>query len=438
MQNKPQSCAAWSDVTLGSVVKFLSGGTPFKGNSEFWGGSIPWVSAKDMKRFRLSDTKDCITPEGAANGTRVVSKGSVLLLTRGMTLLKSVPVCVIERDMAFNQDIRALRAGPRIHTEYLPYLVLGNTHRLKGLVDLAGHGTGRLNSGDLRGLSVRLPPVNEQRAIAHILGTLDDKIELNRRMNETLETIARAIFKDWFVDFGPTRTKMKGCEPYLPPGIWSLFPDALDNEGKPEGWEFNTLARLAATNPESWTTRHHPPVVEYVDLSNAKWGNIRTTILLDWEDAPSRARRVSKAGDTIVGTTRPGNGSFAYISRDGLTVSTGFAVLSPLAAKYRDAVYLAATSTENINRLASLAYGHGGTYPAVKPVEVSDTAIVFPGDDVLAAFAKLVSPIRERAEHSNTESQMLTQTRDLLLPKLISGEIRPHKVNYREVEACTR
>lgn len=279
--------------------------------------------------------------------------------------------------------------------------------------------------------------IPSRRRVVEALGALDDKIELNRRMNESLEAMARAIFKDWFVDFGPTHAKMTGIEPYLPPKIWSSFPDALDNKGKPEGWEFDTLARLAATNPESWTTRHHPPVVEYVDLSNAKWGNIRTTAFLDWEHAPSRARRVAKTGDTIVGTTRPGNGSFAYISRDGLTVSTGFAVLSPLTAKYRDAVYLAATSAENIKRLASLAHGHGGTYPAVKPVEVSDTALVFPGDDVLAAFAKLVSPIRDRAERSKVEIQTLTQTRDLLLPKLVFGEIRTHKIENLEVEACT-
>ena len=74
---------------------------------------------------------------------------------------------------------------------------------------------------------------SEQRAIAHILGTLDDKIELNRRMNATLETMARAIFKDWFVDFGPTRAKAEGRAPYLPPELWDLFPDALDDQGKP-------------------------------------------------------------------------------------------------------------------------------------------------------------------------------------------------------------
>ena len=94
-----------------------------------------------------------------------------------------------------------------------------------------------LNRNHLHQAPVWFPDdVNEQRAIAHILGTLDDKIELNRRMNETLEAMARALFKDWFVDFGPTRAKIEGRDPYLAPEIWDLFPDKLDEDGKPEGW----------------------------------------------------------------------------------------------------------------------------------------------------------------------------------------------------------
>lgn len=94
----------------------------------------------------------------------------------------------------------------------------------------------------VRELSV--PPPTEQRAIASVLGALDDKIELNRRTNETLEAAARAIFKDWFVDFGPTRAKMEGRAPYLAANIWSLFPDALDADGKPQGWRKGQLGNL--------------------------------------------------------------------------------------------------------------------------------------------------------------------------------------------------
>lgn len=195
----------WRDTTLGQVTDFLSGGTPSKDTSQYWSGKIPWVSAKDMKRFHLDDTEDHVTEEGAANGTKLVPSDTVMLLARGMTLLNDVPICVVKRPMTFNQDVKALRPKPGVLNEFLPYLLLGNKDRLLSLVDLAGHGTGRLNSDELKALDVVLPPEPEQRAIAHILSTLDDKIELNRRMNETLEAIARALFKSWFIDFDPVR-----------------------------------------------------------------------------------------------------------------------------------------------------------------------------------------------------------------------------------------
>src|SRR5690606_17104100 len=110
------------------------------------------------------------------------------------------------------------------------------------------HATGTtmasLNQDVIARIPVLLPSLCEQRVIAHILGTLDDKIELNRRRNQTLEAMARALFKDWFVDFGPVRAKMEGREPYLPADLWQLFPDRLDDEGKPEGWEMQPLSEL--------------------------------------------------------------------------------------------------------------------------------------------------------------------------------------------------
>ena len=101
-------------------------------------------------------------------------------------------------------------------------------------------------------------------------------------------------------------------------------------------------------------------------------------------------------------------------------------MIDGLKERHRDAVYLIATSKENVERLANLADGHGGAYPAVKSSEVLETSFVFPGDRILASFAELASPVRERIEHAKTESQALTQARDLLLPRLVSGEIRLH------------
>ena len=192
---------------------------------------------------------------------------------------------------------------------------------------------------DFYDLPVDVPPLSEQRAIAHVLGTLDDKIELNRRMNETLEAMARALFKSWFVDFEPVRAKMDGrwrrgeSLPGLPAEHYDLFPDRLgDSElGEiPEGWEVKALGDVANLNPEAWSSGNSPACVEYVDLANTKWGVIESTQHFLWKDAPSRAKRVLRPGDTIVSTVRPGNGSYSLIGNEGLTGSTGFAALRPL------------------------------------------------------------------------------------------------------------
>jgi type I restriction enzyme S subunit len=274
-------------------------------------------------------------------------------------------------------------------------------------------------------LDLDVPPPDEQHAIAHILGTLDDKIELNRRMNETLEAMARAFFKSWFVDFDPVRAKAEGRDPGLPKPLADLFPARLvDSElGEiPEGWEVGTLAHFAALNPETWSKETRPDIISYVDLSNTKWGRIDVVTIYLQHDAPSRAQRVLRPRDTIVGTVRPGNGSYTFISEDGLTGSTGFAVLRPLRAEYAEFVYLAATAGENIEALSHLA--DGGAYPAVRPEVVVATQVIRPGDDVIERFSRVAGPLLGKVAQNERESRTLAALRDALLPKLISGELR--------------
>ena len=420
------SCAeGWREARLGEVVRFLSGGTPSKKCAAYWNGEIPWVSAKEMKQFRLRDTTEKVTVAALANGAKQVPAGTVLLLTRGMRLLKEVPVCVVQQPMTFNQDIKALESKADVDPEFLPYLLLGKTDLLRNLVDLAGHGTGRINTDELSALGVSLPGVREQRAIAHVLGALDDKIELSRRMNETLEAMARALFKSWFVDFDPVRAKMEGRDTGLPNDIADLFPDRMvDSEtGEiPEGWRRRTLADLARLNPESWSSRNAPNRIQYVDLANTKWGSINDIQEFTWEDAPSRGRRVLRRGDTIVGTVRPRNGSFALIDRDGLTGSTAFAVLCPATPTDRELIWCAATSQDAIERLAHLA--DGGAYPAVRPRAVLDTVVALPDARIRLAFSSFAATVVNRMGATQRESRTLADLRDILLPKLISGEIR--------------
>ena len=200
-----------------------------------------------------------------------------------------------------------------------------------------------------------------------------------------------------------------------------MFPDALDDVGKPVGWRQGTLAAVAGLNPESWSASTYPDEIRYVDLSNTKWGAIESTEVHDKDSAPSRAQRILRAGDTIVGMVRPGNGSYAFIGEDGLTGSTGFAVLRPQNPRHREFVYLAATSTENIERLAHLA--DGGAYPAVRPETVIATALSGFDEMSLQRFSEVTKPLIDKIESNKRESRTLADTRDLLLPKLMSGEV---------------
>ncbi|BAN50682.1 restriction endonuclease subunit S [Metapseudomonas resinovorans] len=283
----------------------------------------------------------------------------------------------------------------------------------------------------LRSIKLPIPPLEEQRAIAHILGTLDDKIELLRKQSETIEAMARGLYKAWFVDFEPVRAKLEGrwqrgqSLPCLPAHLYDLFPDRLvESElGEiPEGWDVTSLSEFSSLNPESWTKRTRPGEIRYVDLSNTKWGRIESVTKYDADDAPSRAQRVLRPLDTIVGTVRPGNGSYALISDEGLTGSTGFAVLRPLRRECSEFVYLAATARENIERLSNLA--DGGAYPAVRPEIVSATQVPHVGQELINEFSRQVRSMLAGIADNELKSRLLAQLRDTLLPKLISGELR--------------
>lgn len=227
------------------------------------------------------------------------------------------------------------------------------------------------------------------------------------------------------MDFDPVRAKAEGRNPGLPADIAALFPDSFEPSELgpvPEGWHVGSLSDVALLNPESWSRTTKPESIRYIDLANTKWGRIEAITVYSKENAPSRAQRVLRCGDTIVGTVRPGNGSYALIAEDGLTGSTGFAVLRPRKSEYREFIYLTATAQDNIESLAHLA--DGGAYPAVRPEVVIAKQIVMPPDAVLANFAKLTEPLISRLAQAERESHNLAALRDTLLPKLISGELR--------------
>ncbi len=280
----------------------------------------------------------------------------------------------------------------------------------------------------LKSFRIPLPTLEDQQSIARILGTLDDKIELNRRMNETLEAMARALFKSWFVDFDPVRAKAEQRQPAgMDAETAALFPSSFEASplGQiPKGWRANTLAEIVEIN--SWTLNKRDELerVEYIEISEVMRGDVLNVQEFVRGQEPSRARRRLRHGDTIISTVRPDRGAYFLCLNPSphLIASTGFAVLTPIKAPW-SFVYSAATQPEIFPYLGRLA--DGGAYPAISPEAICKWEIAVPCESqILAKYQELCASLFELSVANRVNSRTLAALRDALLPKLLSGEIR--------------
>jgi type I restriction enzyme S subunit len=265
-----------------------------------------------------------------------------------------------------------------------------------------------------------------QDAIAAILSALDDKLELNRRMNETLESMARTIFKDWFVDFGPTRAKMEGREPYLEADLWELFPERLDEQGKPEGWEYRPLAEFCSiigggTPKTSVDAYWNGNIPWFSVVDTPPKGSIfvfDTEKSITQQGLEESAARLVSAGTTII-SARGTVGNLAVAARP-MTFNQSCYALRGEGAVGEGFVFLAAQHM--VARLQSMA--HGSVFSTITRQTFEALTLPMPADGVLKGFEVLAEPLFQKVKANVAESRTLAQTRDLLLPKLMSGEIR--------------
>ena len=241
----------------------------------------------------LHDDIPCVSDADKDRLSKYVLREGDIVFSRVGSVDRRALVTPNEDGWMFSGRCLRVRPDPtKIDPGFLSYFLGFETFREYIRSIAVGATMPSLNTKILSDVPVVYPSVSEQKAIAHVLGTLDDKIELNRRMNRTLEEMARAIFKDWFVDFGPTRAKMEGQEPYLPPELWDLFPDKLvDSElGEiPEGWEVKSLGHLADKPQYGYTASASqdpdigPKFLRITDINKKDW--------IEWETvSPLRHR----------------------------------------------------------------------------------------------------------------------------------------------------
>ncbi|MEO3430713.1 restriction endonuclease subunit S [Pelagibius sp. CAU 1746] len=299
-------------------------------------------------------------------------------------------------------------------------------------LDLAHYNSGSaqpsLNRNYIHPIPLPFPDRREQDLIVELLGSLDDKIELNRRMNETLEAMARAIFKDWFVDFGPTRAKAEGRAPYLAPAIWELFPDGLDGQDKPAGWEKRSLGKLFSVSigrtPPRKEREHFVPGGEgRTWLSIKTMGDLQTFAVASEEDLTPEAIKQFRVplipAGTVLVSFKLTVGRVAIAARD---MHSNEAIAHLVAHEHTPVsnvftyCFMKNFDYETLGSTSSIA-------TAVNSQSIKAIEMIVPDADTHAGFQAMVQPLFDRILANVRECRTLSATRDLLLPKLMSGKI---------------
>ena len=322
--------------------------------------------------------------------------------------------------LVLNQRVGKFYPTSDCDPEFLFFLVSNDEFRQR--VEAASHGSAQANVSPsaIEAFEVLIPPLPEQRAIAATLGALDDKIELNRKMNATLEAMARALFRDWFVDFGPTRARMEGRAPYLTPDLWSLFPARLDDEGKPEGWDEKPLDEIADFL-NGLALQKFPGEGEADSLPVIKIAELRNGITANSNRASRKvpSQYVIKDGDFLFSWSGSLLAKF-WTGGEGALNQHLFKVTSD---RY-PAWFFSEWVQHHLEEFQIIAASKATTMGHIQRGHLKAAMTICPPDNTITKLGEVVAPLIDRIVQNELESRTLAQTRDLLLPRLMSGELR--------------
>jgi len=424
----------WVNSTIGEIADVSGGGTPSTKDLSNFGGDIPWITPKD-----LSGSPDRYVSQGARNlskkgldssAARLLPAGTVLLSTRapiGYVAIAASPVTT-------NQGFRNLVLKDGFSPEFYYYWLTNN------VPELERHATGstfkEISGTAVKQINIPVPPFSEQRAIAHVLGALDDKIELNRRMNETLEAMARALFKSWFVDFDPVRAKMEGRDTGLPKDITDLFPSRLVDAELgtiPEGWEsvrLDSVANLTKGRSYRRAELAASDTALVTLKSFVRGGGYRPEGLKPFRGA-YKSEQVVQPGEVIVACTDVTQlaevvGRSAIVeptsSFQTLVASLDVLIVRPKSASAGRAFLYYLTKTPSFVTHA-VARTTGTTVLHLSPDAVTSFRFALPPQSLVERFEYWSDSLRARIHVNASTVASLTNLRATLLPKLVSGEL---------------
>ena len=418
----------WNWTPLSSVAQLESGHTPSRKHPDYWDGGIPWIGIKDATENHgrtLSDTYQHVSELGLKNSSARLLPENTVCLSRTASVGF---VVVMGRQMATSQDFVNWVCGPNIEPHYLKYVLLAENEALWRFASGTTHQT--IYYPEAKAFHVCLPPLTEQKRIAEVLGALDDKIELNRRMNATLEATARALFQSWFVDFNPVRAKLDGRTPSgMDPATAALFPDSFEESPLghiPRGWKVKPVGDVidcvgggtpSTSEPKYWEggTHHWTTPKDFSSL--------QAPILLNTD------RKLTDAGiakissgllpvGTLLMSSRAPVGYLA-ISAIPVAINQGFIAMkcNESASNY----FMLNWCQQNMAEIEGRATGT--TFAEISKQNFRPIPLVLSTQDIMTAFSKQVAPLYAQITANLRQSRTLATLRDTLLPKLLSGEL---------------
>jgi type I restriction enzyme S subunit len=402
---------------LGELVRLRSGGTPSKSESRYWDGDIPWLSSKDLTSGRIYDAPLKVTEAATANGTRLMPENTVMFVVRGMSLASEFRVSLTKRPCTFNQDLKAVECGNEIIPEFLFYALFAQRERIRGQAGEASHGTKKLETQTVENIRLKVPSRAVQQRVVEVAAAYDDLIENNRRRIALLEEAARLLYREWFVHF-----RFPGHE-HVPL-----------TDGLPEGWDRPSLSSICSrddgiqTGPfgsqlhQSDYSEAGVPVVMPKDMRDFRIST-ETIAYIPEDLADKLGRHRMKVGDIVYGR-RGDIGRRAFIGKrqDGYFCGTGCLRMRPDGEEIIPRfLFETLGSPETAGFIANQA--KGSTMPNLSAGALKNVPIMRPTRQIQRLFVEAIEPMYEMAEVLMEQSQKLAQARDLLLPRLMNGEI---------------
>lgn len=431
-----QPPSGWEWRLLTDLARLESGHTPSRKKPEYWGGDIPWIGIRDATGNHgrtIYETKEYTNEHGIANSAARVLPSNTVCLSRTASVGY---VVVMGRPMATSQDFVNWSCSKDLNATFLKYALMAEGDALLRFASGSVHQT--IYFPEVKSFYIATPPLSEQRAIAEVLGSLDDKIELNRRMNETLEAMAQAIFRDWFVDFGPTRRKLEGAtDPLIVMGglvqdaeraqaLADLFPAALGDDGLPEGWTEKELGTLTVVLKRGLTPSYCDGGIPVINQKCVRDGQVNLAVARrhDSLKRPPKERALEEE-DVLVNSTGVGTlGRVATVRglKEETTADSHVTICRADADRISKLVF--SLFLEGQQSLIE-TMGHGSTgQTELSSSSLAALKVPVAPSQIQRAFDTLAAPLRSKVTANAEQSLTLAATRDLLLPKLMSGEIR--------------